>query len=134
MDDKQKWAEQKARLEKLVIHLKMNLIDLAEMAGLNKNTVYHIGSGVRGEMSERTAARICYQLEKQKGVVVNRDWLLYGVGEMIDEKHSVVLYGQEEERPLPMVVEDFGCGIKPDWKAKYYELLEKYTALLESKR
>lgn len=133
MDDKQKATEQKKRLEKLSIHLRINLIDLAEMAGLNKNTLYHVGSGVRGEMSERTAARICYHLEKKKGIVVNRDWLLDGVGDMIDEKHSVPLFEQEES-PLPMVGEDAAPYGEPDWKAKYYELLEKYTALLEERR
>lgn len=133
MVDKQKAAEQKKRLEKLSVHLRINLVDLAEMAGLNKNTIYHVGSGVRGEMSERTAARICYHLEKKKGIVVNRDWLLDGVGEMIDEKHSVPPY-EHEESPLPMVAEDTAPFGEPDWKAKYFELLEKYTLLLESKQ
>ena len=134
MDDKQKAAEQKKRLDKLSIHLRINLIDLAEMAGLNKNTLYHVGSGVRGEMSERTAARICYHLEKKKGIVVNRDWLLDGVGDMIDEKHSVLPYEQEEEGGVLVAAEDAAPYGEPDWKAKYFALLEKYTALLESKQ
>ena len=134
MDDKQKAAEQKKRLDKLSIHLRINLIDLAEMAGLNKNTLYHVGSGVRGEMSERTAARICYHLEKKKGIVVNRDWLLDGVGEMIDEKHSVLPYEQEEEGGALVAAEEAAPYDAPDWKAKYFALLEKYTALLESKQ
>ena len=134
MDDKQKAAEQKKRLEKLSIHLRINLIDLAEMAGLNKNTLYHVGSGVRGEMSERTAARICYHLEKKKGIVVNRDWLLDGVGEMIDEKHSVLPYEQEEKCGALIAAEEAAPYGEPDWKAKYFALLEKYTALLESKQ
>lgn len=134
MDDKQKAAEQKKRLDELSIHLRVNLIDLAEMAGLNKNTLYHVGSGVRGEMSERTAARICYHLEKKKGIVVNRDWLLDGVGEMIDEKHSVLPYEQEEEGGALIAAEDAMPFGGTAWKDKYFALLEKYTALLESKQ
>ena len=134
MDDKQKVAEQKKRLEKLSIHLRINLIDLAEMAGLSKNTLYHVGSGVRGEMSERTAARICYHLEKKKGIVVNRDWLLDGVGEMIDEEHSVLPYEPEEKCGAIIAAEDAAPYCDQDWKAKYFALLEKYTALLESKQ
>ena len=86
-------------------------------------------------MSERTAARICYHLEKKKGIVVNRDWLLDGVGEMIDEKHSVLPYEQEEEeRGVLIAAEESAPYGEPDWKAKYFALLEKYTALLESKQ
>lgn len=133
MDDKQKATEQKKRLDELCIHLRVNLIDLADMAGLNKNTLYHVGSGVRGEMSERTAARICYHMEKKKGIVVNRDWLLDGVGDMIDEKHSILPFWQGES-PLPMAGEDAALYGGTDWKEKYFALLEKYTALLESKQ
>ena len=128
MDDKQKAAEQKKRLEQLSIHLRINLIDLAEMAGLNKNTLYHVGSGVRGEMSERTAARICYHLEKKLGVHINRDWLLDGVGEMIDE-HLSVPYDTEEERPMAMAAEEGAPYGEPDYKAKYLELMEEHLAL-----
>ena len=133
MEDKERAKGQKQRLEQLIIHLKMNLVDLAELAGLNKNTLYHVGSGERSEMTLRTAARICYQLEK-KGIVVNRDWLLDGVGEMIDEKHSVLPYEQEVEGGALIAAEEAAPYVEPDWKAKYFALLEKYTALLESKQ
>ncbi len=132
MNDRQKALEQKQRLEQLVIHLKMNLVDLADLAGLNKNTLYHVGSGEKSEITERSVARICYHLEKKRGIVVNRKWLLDGTGEMIDEQHSVTPYEQDDEKSTLMVAEDdesFGTV----WKDKYYALLEKYTELLEQK-
>lgn len=132
MNDRQKALEQKQRLEQLVIHLKMNLVDLADLAGLNKNTLYHVGSGEKSEITERSVARICYHLEKKRGIVVNRKWLLDGTGEMIDEQHSVTPYDQDDEKPTLMVAEDDeSCGTV--WKDKYYALLEKYTELLEQK-
>lgn len=128
MEDKQKSLEQKKRLEQLVIHLKMNMVDLANLSGLNKNTLYHVGSGIRSEMTERTAARICYHLEK-KGIHVNRDWLLDGVGEMIDE-HLSVPYDQEKEKGgILMAAEDPAPYGEPDWRAKYLDLMERYIAL-----
>ena len=132
MNDRQKALEQKQRLEQLVIHLKMNLVDLANLTGLNKNTLYHVGSGEKSEITERSVARICYHLEKKRGIVVNREWLLNGTGDMIDEQHSVIQYDQDDEKPTLMVAEDdesFGTI----WKDKYYALLEKYTELLEQK-
>jgi hypothetical protein len=61
-------------------------------------------------------------------VVVNRQWLLTGEGDMIDEKLSVLPYATEEEGSMMMAAEDreeYGT----DWKAKYLALLEKYTKL-----
>lgn len=140
MNDRQKALEQKQRLEQLVIHLKMNLVDLADLAGLNKNTLYHVGSGEKSEITERSVARICYHLEKKRGIVVNREWLLHGTGDMIDEQHSVIPYEQDEQ-PLPVAAEkEAGYG-SPDYREKYMRLMEeylalqkKYTALLESNK
>lgn len=141
MDSRQKALEQKQRLEQLVIHLKMNFVDLANLAGLNKNTLYHVGSGEKSEITERSVARICYHLEKKRGIVVNREWLLDGTGEMIDEQHSVIPYNQEEEQPSPKAAEDGAEFGSPDYREKYMRLMEeylalhkKYTALLESKK
>lgn len=141
MNCKQKALEQKQRLEQLVIHLKMNLVDLAALAGLNKNTLYHVGSGEKSEITERSVARICYHLEKKRGIVVNREWLLDGTGDMIDVQHSVIPYEQEEEQPsLKVAEEESGCGFS-DYREKYMRLMEeylvlqkKYTALLESNK
>ena len=141
MNDRQKALEQKQRLDQLVIHLKMNLVDLADISGLNKNTLYHVGSGEKSEITERSVARICYHLEKKRGIVVNREWLLHGTGEMIDEQHSVIPYNQEEEQPLPMAAEEGAEFGSPDYREKYMQLMEehlalqkKYTALLESNK
>lgn len=141
MNDKQKALAQKQRLEQLVIHLKMNLVDLADLAGLNKNTLYHVGSGKKSEITERSVARICYHLEKKRGIVINREWLLHGTGEMIDEQRSVIPYDQEEEQPSPMAAEDGDEFSSPDYREKYMRLMEdhlalqkKYTALLENNK
>lgn len=135
MNDRQKALEQKQRLEQLVIHLKTNLVDLANLAGLNKNTLYHVGSGEKSEITERSVARICYHLEKKRGIVVNREWLLHGTGEMIDEERSVLPYGQDEEQSSLMAAEEES---EFDYREKYMRLMEeylalqkKYTALLE---
>lgn len=140
MNDRQKALEQKQRLEQLIIHLKMNLVDLADLAGLNKNTLYHVGSGEKSEITERSVARICYHLEKKRGIVVNREWLLNGTGEMIDEQHSITPYDQEEEQPSPIAAEEGAEFGSHDYREKYMRLMEehlalqkKYTALIENK-
>lgn len=132
MNDRQKALEQKQRLEQLVIHLKMNLVDLANLAGLNKNTLYHVGSGKKSEITERTVARICYHLEKRKGIVVNRQWLLNGEGEMIDEQLSTA-HSLSDDDDTSSVAEEAVAFNTSDWKDKYFALLEKYTNLLEQK-
>lgn len=126
MNDRQKALEQKQRLEQLVIHLKTNLVDLANLAGLNKNTLYHVGSGEKSEITERSVARICYHLEKKRGIVVNREWLLHGTGEMIDEERSVLPYGQDEDQPSLMAAEEES---EFDYREKYMRLMEEYLAL-----
>ena len=139
MNDRQKALEQKQRLEQLVIHLKMNLVDLANLTGLNKNTLYHVGSGEKSEITERSVARICYHLEKKRGIVVNREWLLHGTGEMIDEKLSTPQpYNNKQQ--INMAAEDEAEFSLPDYREKYMQLMEehlalqkKYTALLENK-
>lgn len=114
---------QRDRLELLVIHLKTNLSDLAEMVGVNKNTLYHVGSGKRGEMSDRTATKICYSLKKKKGVNVNKKWLLTGEGEMILE--------QLPPKPKEVKTVEKPAEQDIDWREKYYNLLEKYAKLQE---
>ena len=140
MDSRQKALEQKQRLEQLVIHLKMNFVDLANLAGLNKNTLYHVGSGEKSEITERSVARICYHLEKKRGIVVNREWLLHGTGEMIDTEHSTITYEQDEQ-PLSVAAEKGADYDSPDYREKYLQLMEehlalqkKYTALLEGNK
>lgn len=139
MNDRRKSLEQKQRLEQLVIHLKMNLVDLANLAGLNKNTLYHVGSGEKSEITKRSVARICYHLEKKRGIVVNREWLLDGTGEMIDEQLSTPLPHDNKQQINMAAEEEAEFGL-PDYREKYMRLMEeylilqnKYTALLEKK-
>ena len=114
---------QRDRLELLVIHLKTTLSDLAKMVGLNKNTLYHVGSGKRGEMSDRTATRICYSLKKKRGVTVNKQWLLTGEGEMIlEELPPKTIEAKIVEKPTEQSI---------DWSKKYFALREEYYYLLE---
>ena len=141
MNSRQKALEQKQRLEQLVIHMKMNLVDLADLAGLNKNTLYHVGSGEKSEITERSVARICYHLEKKRGIVVNREWLLHGTGEMIDEDRSVLPYDNESENQQLAAAEEGSEFGSPDYREKYFQLMEehltlqkKYTALLEGRK
>ncbi|MBO4382198.1 MAG: hypothetical protein IKV77_05220 [Alistipes sp.] len=133
MKDRKKAIEQKKRLDQLVIHLKMNMVDLADLAGLNKNTLYHVGSGQDSEITERSVARICYHLEKKKGILLNREWLLNGTGEMFDNQHPVVPLEPGEEGGTEPVAADNDDHFGTNWRDKYYALLEKYTQLLEHK-
>ena len=130
-------TEQAKRLELLTMHFNMTTRDLANLIGLNENTLYKINCGKCG-MSERTAARICYHLERQKGVVVNRRWLLYGEGTMFDENLSSTQYTTEEEVHQPAIAAEEASEYGTNYREKYFALLEqynelsrKYTAILE---
>lgn len=114
---------QRDRLELLVIHLKTTLSDLAKMVGLNKNTLYHVGSGKDGKMSDGTASKICYFLKRQKGVTVNKQWLLTGEGEMIIEELPPKTI---EAKPVEKTTEQ-----DIDWREKYCSLLEEFVKLQE---
>lgn len=140
MEDRQKAIEQRQRLEQLIIHLKMNMVDLANLSGLNKNTLYHVGSGKKSQITSRSVARICYHLEKKLGNVVNREWLLDGTGKMIDEDNSVT-YNQDEGQSLSSAIEDETDYTPQNYREKYLQLMEehltlqkKYTSLLEGKQ
>lgn len=119
---------ERERIDALVFRLGISIRQLAKIVDMNENTFYHITDNSRFGISERTASKICYNLEKKMSVVVNRQWLLTGEGDMIDEKRSVLPYATEEEGAMMMAAEDrekYGT----DWKAKYLALLEKYTKL-----
>lgn len=119
---------ERERIDALVFRLGISIRQLAKIVDMNENTFYHITDNSRFGISERTASKICYNLEKKMSVVVNRQWLLTGEGDMIDEKLSVLPYETEEEGTMMMAAEDreeYGA----DWKSKYLELLEKYTKL-----
>ena len=119
---------ERERIDALVFRLGISIRQLAKIVDMNENTFYHITDNSRFGISERTASKICYNLEKKMSVVVNRQWLLTGEGDMIDEKLSVLPYATEEEGAMMMAAEE-GVEYGTDWKAKYLELLEKYTKL-----
>ena len=119
---------ERERIDALVFRLGISIRQLAKLVDMNENTFYHITDNSRFGISERTASKICYNLEKKMSVVVNRKWLLTGEGDMIDEKLSVLPYAAEEEGTMMMAAEE-GSEYGTDWKAKYLALLEKYTKL-----
>lgn len=132
MKDTQKIAQSK-RLEEIIVYLKTTTRELSHIAGVHENTLYKICCG-HSAISSRTAARICFNIEKQYGICINRQWLLTGEGSMLDEHlPSPMPYKQDEDdQPTAMAAEEedpYGTN----WKDKYYALLEKYTDLLENK-
>lgn len=121
----------KERIQKLVLYLDISVRALAQLVEMSEATMYHITDGTYG-ISARTASRICYQLEKKKGVIVNRDWLLTGKGEMLEERLSVPM-DESRVRMNVCLAADEEDGGYVNYKEKYLALLEKYTALLENK-
>ena len=119
---------QKERLQRLAEHLDMSVRGLASLAEMSEATLYHVTDGTR-DMSGRTAARICYQLERKRGVLVDRDWLLTGKGQMlVNIKPAAPASGALYEAAEPDMEYD-----DVNYKEKYFALLEKYTALLEER-
>ena len=116
----------KERLQRLSEHLDMSVRGLATLAEMSEATLYHITDGTR-DMSGRTAARLCYQLEKKRGVLVNRDWLLTGNGRMLVD----IKPDEPAAEVVPVAAEPDMEYDGVDYKEKYFALLEKYTALLE---
>ena len=124
----------KERLQRLSEHFDVSVRGLATLAEMSEATLYHITDGTR-DMTGRTAARLCFQLEKKRGVLVDRDWLLTGRGRMlvnikpdapaaeVVNVADVVPEAAETEQELDNV----------NYKEKYFALLEKYTALLEER-
>ena len=116
----------KERLQRLSEHLDVSVRGLATLAEMSEATLYHITDGTR-DMSGRTAARLCYQLEKKRGVLVNRDWLLTGNGRMLVD----IKPDEPAAEVVPVAAEPDMEYDGVDYKEKYFALLEKYTALLE---
>lgn len=141
MKDEQKVAQAK-RMEDLIVYLKTTTRDLAKLAGIHENTLYKICCA-HNTISNRTAARICFNIEKALGIVINRQWLLNGEGPMINEDLSTPppYMSDEDEQPSPMVAEEGAEFGSPDYREKYMQLMEeylalqkKYTAVLEGKK
>ena len=105
------------RIKELVLYLDIKIKQLAEIAGLNPNTLYHISDNSRFGISESTASKICYNVKKKLGVVVNRDWLLTGEGEMIVSPSPAKDVTMEPAQS------------EINWQDKYIALLEKHIEL-----
>lgn len=112
----------------------MSVRGLATLAEMSEATLYHITDGTR-DMSGRTAARLCYQLERKRGVVVDRDWLLTGRGKMLVniKPDAPVAEVVNVAEVLPEAAEPEQELDNVNYKEKYFALLEKYTALLEER-
>lgn len=124
----------KERLQRLSEHLDMSVRGLATLAEMSEATLYHITDGTR-DMSGRTAARLCYQLEKKRGLMVDRDWLLTGRGKMLVniKPDAPVAEVVNVAEVLPEAAEPEQELDNVNYKEKYFALLEKYTALLEER-
>lgn len=118
----------KERLQRLSEHFDVSVRGLAKLSEMSEATLYHITDQTR-DMSGRTAARLCYQLERKRGVLVNRDWLLTGKGRMlVDIKPDA-----PAAEVVPVAAEPEEEYDNVNYKEKYFALLEKYTALLEER-
>lgn len=130
MKDEQKIAQSK-RLEEIIVYLQVTARELSKVTGVHENTLYKICCA-HNSISNRTAARICYSVEKHYGIAINRQWLLTGEGSMLDEELSIPLpyKHDDDEQPTLKAAEEgqpYGIG----WKDKYYALSEKYQTLQE---
>jgi len=126
MKDNKENNGQGERLRKLVMHFKITTRDLAKMIGRSENTLYKINCG-RSPLTEKTATRICYWLEKNKSVHINESWLLTGDGEMINEKPTTT--HKKDEDSTPTHIEKKNEEESEDYREKYYKLLERYIDL-----
>ena len=111
----------KERLQRLSAELDMSIRQMAKLADMSEATLYHFTDGTR-PVTDRAASRLCYQIKKKRGLLINRDWLLTGRGKMMVEVKPTVT----ENTPVAAGSEGHE---ETDWKAKYYELLEQHSAL-----
>lgn len=116
---KAKPLSKRERIKKLILYLDIKINQLAEIVGMNPNTFYHLSDNSRFGISESTASKICYNVKKKLGVVVNRDWPLTGEGEMIVPSSPAKEVTKEPAQS------------EINWQEKYHALEEKYRALLE---
>jgi len=126
MENNFKTDTQAERLALLVMRLKITTRDLSKMIGLNENTLYKINSGSMA-ISKRTAAKICYFLEQEKGIEINRQWLLTGEGEMLVNNKQPVPYDKDKVPPMEMAAENDDDAA--DYKEKYFALLVEHSRL-----
>ena len=105
------------------MELGISIRKLSKIVGMSPATLYHLTDNSRYKISERSATKICNQLKEKQGLVINREWLLTGDGEMIQERLPLPL---KESRSNEKSAEQ-----NIDWRKKYYTLREEYYSLLE---
>ena len=117
-------------MEELIVYLKTTARELAKLTGVHENTLYKICCA-HNTISNRTAARICFNIEKTLGIVINRQWLLNGEGPMLDDELSTPppYKSDEDEQLSPMVAEEGAEFESQDYREKYMQLMEEYLAL-----
>lgn len=119
------------RIQELSNHFDISIRQMAQIANMSEVTFYHISDNSRTGISERTASRICYHFEKRFGAVVNRQWLLTGEGEMIEEEPMGTEAAKvANEQPIERERQADTAEGEEDYKSKYYALLERYSNLL----
>lgn len=123
------------RIDALVFRLDISIRKLAQIVEMNENTFYHITDSSRFGISERTASKICKNLEKKMQVIVNREWLLNGVGEMILEQkdtspHINEAMPSEKSMKNGTNRKNIGRKKKPVYSEK--EKIEDYINLLKT--
>lgn len=126
---------ERERIDALVFRLGISIRKLAQIVEMNENTFYHITDSSRFGISERTASKICYNLKDKMQVIVNREWLLNGVGEMILEQkdtspHINEAMPSEKSMKNGTNRKNIGRKKKPVYSEK--EKIEDYINLLKT--
>lgn len=111
---------ERERINHLTFYLNISIRQLAKIVGMNENTFYHISDNSRFGITEKTATKICNNLKKKLGVVVNRDWLLTGEGEMIVPSTTPSPANEVRKEPAQSEI---------NWQDKYIALLEEHIEL-----
>lgn len=118
---------ERERIDMLAFRLELSIRQFAKVVGISENTLYHITDNSRLGISQRTASKICYNLEKKMNVHVNRQWLLTGVGDVFLNGENVKPYVPAKEEVGAEAAESSIYDL--DWREKYYNLLEEYSRL-----
>ena len=126
---------ERERIDALVFRLDISIRKLAQIVEMNENTFYHITDSSRFGISERTASKICNNLKDKMQVIVNREWLLSGVGEMILEQkdtspHINEAMPSEKSMKNGTNRKNIGRKKKPVYSEK--EKIEDYINLLKT--
>lgn len=126
---------ERERIDALVFRLGISIRRLAQLVDMNENTFYHITDNSRFGISERTASKICFNLKKKMQVIVNRDWLLNGEGEMILEQPDTSMHTNEaisSENPIKNGTNRRNKDRKKNSAYSEKQRIEEYIYLLKT--